>query len=364
MEKGDTDKKFEMLKQAIYSLNNKFIHVHKMFNDAADGIAPRMNEEETRILALADENKLLRRELDITKGLLAKQDLEISLLRNKVTKLTAKSMENNIIIGGLIEDPEENPKEIVSEFFSEKLLLDFPEEQIHTAHRIGYETNDETRPRFMIARLHPNLRDLVLTNKKKLKGKKNAKKRYYSVRKQISDEWSENSRELQTAIKKAQKTNDQKSDAEEKDKIDIKYRTLYINRVPQKKLLCVPKIVDIFPEKPEQDKIDRMKLYNSSPKTAETSTFIAHAIKTQSITEVRRGYVKIKQMYPQAAHVMAAFVIKNIEGNQDDREFGASTKILDSLKSSNVANLAMYVVRDYDGEHIGPRRHQLIQSAV
>ena len=50
-------------------------------------------------------------------------------------------------------------------------------------------------------------------------------------------------------------------------------------------------------------------------------------------------------MYSQAAHVMAVFVIKNnIEGYQDDKEFGASLRMLDYMTDNNYLNLAVYVV--------------------
>ena len=364
MEKVDIDKKIELLTQAIMNVNNKFAKVNEMINDSDDGLHPRLKEEEDRIVALLEENKTLRKQLDVSIGLISKQDLELSTLRDRLTKLTAKSMENNIVIGGLIEEIDESPKEIVKEFLSDKMMLEFNNDHIMVAHRIGEPTGDESRPRFMIARFHPELKELVLSNKKKLSGKKNSKKRYYSVKKQIPDEWSEQSRELRTAVKKAHQVNHDKGEYDEKDKIEVRKRVLYINRVPQKKILCVPKPMDLFPEKPEQDKIERMKLYSSTPQIEGSSSFTAHVIKTQSLTEVRRAYVKVKQIHAQSPHVMAAFIVKNSEGNQDDREFGASSRMLEYLQSNNYANVAVFVCRDFDGIHIGPKRHTLIQNAM
>ena len=118
-------------------------------------------------------------------------------------------------------------------------------------------------------------------------------------------------------------------------------------------------------DKQEQDKIDRMKLYAYSPVEEKGSKFTAFAIKLQSLTEVRRAYVKMHQLYPEASHIMAAYLIKNYEGYQDDREFGAAVKILKTLKQhQNIPNIAIYVVRQHDGTHIGPRRHTLIEKVV
>ena len=137
-----------------------------------------------------------------------------------------------------------------------------------------------------------------------------------------------------------------------------------MNKIPQKKLLYPPKIQDLFPEKAGQDKVDKMKLYTSTTKAEGGSTFVTHAIKTQSMTEIKRTYVKIKQMHPQAAHILAAFSFKNTEGYQDDREYGASSRMLAAIKDLNATNCCVFVVREYDGIHIGPRRHTLINTVV
>ena len=188
--KVELDKKFEMLTQAILNVNNKFANVHEILNDQEDGINPRLEDAETNIQAIIEENKQLRRELATAKGTIARQDLQIDLLRSNVTRITAKSMQNNILIGGLAESENEDSLELVREFLSEKMLLEFGDHQIHVAHRIGSpQLNDKNpRPRLMIAKLHKDLLELVLSNKKNLKGKKNTNKRFYSVKRQLPDE--------------------------------------------------------------------------------------------------------------------------------------------------------------------------------
>ena len=80
------------------------------------------------------------------------------------------------------------------------MLLEFNEDQVQVAHRIGQPTNDELRPRQIVAKLHPTLKDLVLKNKKNLKGKKNIKKHFFSIKTQLPDEWEEQRRDLQMAV--------------------------------------------------------------------------------------------------------------------------------------------------------------------
>ena len=83
------------------------------------------------------------------------------------------------------------------------------------------------------------------------------------------------------------------------------------------------------------------------------------------MTEVKRAYIRMRQLYPAAAHVIAAYSFKNNEGNQDDREFGASIKILCTIKQQQtISNVAVFVVRETDSTHIGPKRHILIEKAL
>ena len=111
-ERADNETKFNLLSQAVLNVNNKFANVHEIVNDAENGLNSRLEENETTITALLEENKQLCRELDISKGLIAKQEIEINGLRSKVTSLTARSMRQNIIIGGITEEQSENCKEL------------------------------------------------------------------------------------------------------------------------------------------------------------------------------------------------------------------------------------------------------------
>ena len=141
-------------------------------------------------------------------------------------------MKDNILISGWIEEENEDPKEIVSEFFGEKMSLEFPHKHIHVAHWMGKAMED--RPMLMAAKLHPELKQLVIANKKNLKGKKNIKEWFYSVKTQLPDVWEKQRRELRETMRKAHKVNDKKLESQEKDKTEIENHTLYVNKAPQK----------------------------------------------------------------------------------------------------------------------------------
>ena len=63
--------------------------------------------------------------------------------------------------------------------------------------------------------------------------------------------------------------------------------------------------------------MEKMKLSSSALVEENGSVFQAYALKLQSMTEVKRAYIKVRQLHPGAAHVVAAYSLKNNEGAQD-----------------------------------------------
>ena len=353
-----------MLQQAIINVNNKFAKVSKMVNDEAHGINPRMVEMEETIYTVEEENRQLRFELDIAKGLISKQNEEIGILRNRLTTMAGRSMRNNITIGGLPEKEGEKPKVLVKEFLKDKMEVVADMKDLKIVHRMGSQHNINN-PRIMVAKCTHDLKEKIFKKKSALKDQTNEMGKGYFISKQIPDEWAEEQRDLREAIKKAKQVNATKEqEGMEKDVIQVKNRILYINKEPQRKLLAVPKPAELFVEKTEQDKIDRMKFYSSDSKTEEGSYFTAHVVKTQSMTEIRRAYIKVRQMHPSASHIPFSFRFKNVEGSQDDREIGASSRMLKTMQNNNIINMCVFVVRYYGGKHLGPKRHKIIENVL
>ena len=362
----DDEQKFELIVNAVEAVNAKFLTVHSMVNDASDGLDPRTGDCEERVLKLTDENKQLRFELDMLKGLFIKMEMENTNLRRKVTTLTAKSMSSNILITGLCGDETtENPTEVVIEFLEEKLDLDFSHDSIKTARRIGNFSLKPEFPRTMMIQVNESLMDLIMSNKKKLRGKKNMHKKEYRISRQLPDEWNEENRQLYSQVTKTKKQNDDKTDDQEKDEIVVRRRTLYVNKVPQKKIhLQAPTAAEIFVDKTEQDKMDKIKFCASTGIEENGSQFTAFAIKLQSLTETKRAYTRLRQLHSSAAHIVAAYSFKNWDGFQDDREFGEGHRLLRILTDNQHNNVAIFVVRYHNGPNLGPRRHILYAKAA
>ena len=367
VQKMDAGTQITTLTQAIIDMNTKFVAVHNIINDASDGLEPRITDCDKRTMLISEENKQLRFELDMIKGLFIKSEAENVALKEKVTALSALHMKDNIIINGLCNDENaEDPVESVQVFLEEVMCLEVAQQHIFTARRMGSGVPGKPDiPRPMLVHVHPTLRELIFSNLQNLKGKLNDRQKPYCISKQLPEQWIEEKRQLNSSFQKAKKINENKKDGEQKDEIQIKGRTLYINKVPQKKtFLLAPKPADLFVDRNEQDKLDKIKFTVSVDVEDSGSTFKSYATKLQSITEVKRAYIRVKQIHPSATHIVAAYNMKGGNGFQDDREYGEGHRLLDIISRNTYQNTAVFIVRYHEGPNLGPRRHQLYERVT
>ena len=361
------NEKFAKVIQAISNMNDKFEIVHNIINEASDGLDPRTTDCEEKLASLLEENKQLKFELDLLKGMFTKLEAENTSLRDKVTSLSAMHMKENLIIHGICaNEDDENPKESVLTFLQEIMCLEVDEQSLLAARRIGKGVPDKPEiPRAIMATMTVTLRDHVLSNAKNLKDKLNDRGKPYQIKKHLPDEWNEERRQLNAQISKAKKSNEKKQEGEQLDEILVRNRTLYINKVPQcKTYLKAPKPADVFVDKMEQEKLDRIKFSTSTMAEKEGSNFQAFAIKAQSMTEIRRAYIRVRQPHPAASHIIAAYNIKNGDGYQDDREFGAGYRLADHLAANGHHNMAVFAARYRDGLNLGPGRYKLYSQVT
>ena len=201
----------------------------------------------------------------------------------------------------------------------------------------------------MVVKCDKVTRDKILKNKSNLKDKKNDKDKPYYVNKQLPEEYVETNREIRELIRNAKKKAADEG-CLDSTTIKVKDHKVYVNKQPVVKQLLVPKPQDLFLDRSDQERIDKIKLHNSDTKSEQGSSFTAFAAKCSNIAEVRRGYTKMKQLFSDADHIVAAFINRNSEGFQDDREFGAGHRVLTTLKEQNSMNIAVFVVRRFGGK--------------
>ena len=145
---------------------------------------------------------------------------------------------------------------------------------------------------------------------------------------------------------------------------------IYANNTLIKEKVKVPEVADIlcFTEN-ELDGIKAIKLVKGAEHIEQGSTFVSYSTRASSIEEVNKAYCKMKIKYTEATHISCAYHLKNPKGPFDqqaidDKEFGAARKILSVLKERELAEMAVFVVREYGGRHLGKRRFEVIEQVA
>ena len=150
-------------------------------------------------------------EMTIMKGVIQRQERQIEQLTRKVDDLTACQMASNITISGVLEEEEEICNMVVKRFLEENLEIEVQKEEIVMAHCIGVMDRDkEKRNRLMVVQCMPGLKDRVLANKNKLKGKENVKGKPYYINVQVPEAVASEKREIASAIHQIKSDNEGK----------------------------------------------------------------------------------------------------------------------------------------------------------
>ena len=361
-EKSDHDQKLTTIITSLNKLHNKLDSINTDLYKEKDGIWPRLETAEDSLENVADSQDSLRFEMTVMKGVIQKQEEQITTLVHKVDELTMRSMAANITISGLIqEEATENCEDVVIEFIKSHMELEIKKKDILVAHRTG--VSNKYGERLMVVRCMPKLKDLLLQNSKKLATKVNKHNRKYYVNPQVPEHILAEKKERSYQIQQVEETNKTLAD-DMKLRYSIKNRVLYVNDTPQNKTVYPPTFGDILPEYQEQEKMERIKLWYSEPKTEKGNVFTAIAAKVSGVMEINRAYRRVKQLYPGATHISLGYDCQKIKNNHDDGEHQAGLQIQKLLQTHNITNKAIFVVRQASGTKLGPRRFQIIEEAV
>ena len=307
-------------------------------------------------------------ELSVVKGFVQTQDKALKTTKEKVVDLTARSMSNNITISGILGDlpKEENCKAKVLDFMRTEMAMEVSDEEVLVAHRMGKYDVKNVKPRLIVVRCSQQLIDRVFQYTSNLKGKMNAKKDYYFVRKQLPEPLLTQKIEREEVLRTIRKNNDALTKDEEhlKVKAFIRDKTLFINEKPQKKHIFPPTAQEIFNiSKPEQQKLDCLTVVHTKETTDKENIFQGHAAKVSSNAEIKLCYKKLKQLFPDRDHIMMGYSFKNFHGHHDDDEHGAGKRISKILNDRQSKNTVVFVSRLFSGVHIGQRRFLHIEEA-
>ena len=366
-EKGNQEKKMGTIISTLNNLCLKIAELDTQNNHETDGLQTQI----TTVHGQADNNSdaiaKVKKENDLLKGLVQRQYQQILDLNDKVAHLTARSMENNVTVAGLMGDIgfKEKCKTNVIEFLKKQVEIDVNEDEILFTHRVGKFYKEAKRPRIMLVKCTHLLKERILSNASILKDKENANGDGYYINKQLPEKLMEERRERRATIQEVTRR-EVNLPVKERMKVEVKQNVVYLDGEPVKKNLLSPQPLDLFPDDNEKEKIDSIKLAASDVTTESNSDFQAYAVKTNSQAEVNRAYRKVRSLHPSATHVIAVFNFKTKNGFQDDGEHGAGFKLLKAIQAEtgNNVNIAVFVTRVYGGVHMGQYRHKVIKEVA
>ena len=303
--------------------------------------------------------ELCKIELRETAGTNIRQEQKLDECCDKIEEISDRLDSNLLRIRGIIESKGESCLKKVNDFFVKTLCITQPI-KIRRAHRIGKGSN-----RNILVHLK-NMADknVIFANASKLKDIKNDNNKSYS----ISNQMSARKHAQRMRNRQIQQTNE-KSTGEKLD-ITAERGSLKIEGTTYTKLVKAPPLRDIlWPSTARRKELLQVKPTRGEVVRIENQTFIGYTAVVKSIDEVNNHYAKIRSLHTEARHIVCGFRLphRSFHMHQDfldDDEHNGGSYLLQLLIDSGIMNRAIFVVRNYDGTHLGSKRYEAMKSAV
>lgn len=313
-------------------------------------------------------------------GLVQKLSQQQEVSSNQILDVTRRSMEQNLVMYGVdnsveVNDPKqehpmyttaERPKFSALEFLKKELGIDLDPEDIWKVYRVGPFRQDRMRPLFI--KVSYPAKDLIMEHIARLKGKSNPDtKQVYFISEQVPEGITEPKKQ---AVSRAKTYNllNEKRPRDEKQKIQvINDKVIIDGEIVNPEVIPPQPSQLLFLGSENQKEIDQIqsKMVETDTKIVKSSSFTALALKVHSIEQIEKSYIAVMQRYPSADHVILGYAMKENSqlkvGFCDHREFGAGSRIKNTIFKKKARNTAVFVVRKFGGLHLGFNRFAIIE---
>ena len=332
-------------------------------SDLTESINSLKTKKETLQRDLKDAQRQLKvcqLQLNEVSGVSVKQDQQLSECQAAIEVLKEKVDRPTLKITGIIESKKENCSELVKSFFKDtmKISSDIP---LIDAYRVGKGTN-----RLMVVQLaNPRDKGKIFAKGKNLKDVRNREDKPYNVFDQLSGR------------KRAEKDRNRHlfaannaMDAKDQLSMTLEKGTLTVDGKKYEKEIKAPSCREIL----QASKELRLARLNAHVQRGETiavegQEFVGYTTVVKTLKDVNLAYGKVRAMHADARHVVCSCRLpsRNFHTHQDfcdDDEHSGGQFLLQLLEASEIMNRAIFVVRYYDGTHIGPSRFRAMRDAV
>ena len=227
-------------------------------------------------------------------GGIQEQNQQIKTLDNASIQLASKSMENNLLIGGLKEIDDEDSHHVVQKFLYDTLGIIKLDDGIYEANRMG-AVRKSSPPRLMLIKCSTPQRMMIMDNVKPLKGKKNEDGFSIYVTIQQPEAIQEKQKHNQELIQEIRENN-RKAPKDKQTKFKTIRNQLYIDGENITDPIIPPEPEDFFFKYPEeQRKLDDIKFIPSAPTALQGSYFHGYITTASNLTQVKQAYTCLYQ---------------------------------------------------------------------
>lgn len=202
------NKLYDKMNSMSSTIDNKMNPMQEAIFDETLGLLPKIDHlignaksTDESLQSVMEENVQLRDELDILKGIVHKMSRQLDVANSKINTLLTKSMEDNLIFTGILDDlPKKDPRQQLHRFLYHTMnLTDIYDSDILSVYRLGKPAQNKNRA--IVAHCTPALRRYIQNNQSILRDKLNGEGGKFFINQQLPDAVAEQRREIREIIK-------------------------------------------------------------------------------------------------------------------------------------------------------------------
>ena len=315
--------------------------------------------EDRRMKEIDTNNKQLDEKMTRLINAVSKQNVIIGEMQNKMERGEFRSMKQNLIINGIVEEENESCSEKVRTFLKDEIKVE-GDILIKVAHRLG--EGNGNRP--MVVRFkNQNDKSKIYSNVSNLSKKVNTHEEPFYINDQLPARMNEKriwEREIFRRNKKSVISQLQMS---------FSKGNLIINGEVYRPNVAVPDCEKILKATTDDMKRWKQQKYISGKEISKGNCrFIGYTRATNSFEEINDAYCHMKILHGAARHIVSVYRLAGdhptMEGYTDDDEHGAGRKLLNAMRAAQIVNRVFFVARYYGGTNLGGIRFQGYREAL
>ena len=359
----------ESMEKTLNVHKNQIMEQMKSYDDKVSALEINIQESCNEVSRQCkDESAVRNKEIEELKSqvqcltkVVAKQGNLLQEIHNREDDSDLRNMKNNLIVYGITERKPERCVEVATNFFTNIMKINEPI-QIQYAHRLG---KGNQRP-LLIHLKTTSEKGKIYKHSKNLKDLKNENNKKYKIRDQLPGKFASREARHRDLLWQNQK---KKSTADHLQ-MNLNKGVLQVNNVTYKKLVEAPDTSKILlADKTDIDRWLKVKTVPGNTILKGKCRFQAYSVIASKVETVRDAYNKLRYKHADARHIVCGFRFPGrsfhvLSDFEDDQEHGMGQTILRLLVDADIYNRAIFVLRFYGGEHLGPARYQAYLDAA